>query len=138
MNIHRGYMSRLGITEAEAERVKPSLNNESYTSYMRAVAAEEGPAEIMSAVLSCALSYEYIAKWIVTNYPNADQHEFYGEWVQGYASEDYAAENRKLVAYMERLSEGYTCLLYTSDTRKDGTKVNRAALVLPITNAAIG
>ena len=24
------------------------------------------------------------------------------------ASEDYAAENRKLVAYMERLSEGYT------------------------------
>lgn len=61
MNIHRGYMSRLGITEAEAERVKPSLNNESYTSYMRAVAAEEGPAEIMAAVLSCALSYEYIA-----------------------------------------------------------------------------
>ena len=38
------------------------------------------------------LSYEYIAKWIVANYPNADQHEFYGEWVQGYASEDYAAE----------------------------------------------
>ena len=65
-------------------------------------------AEIMAAVLSCALSYEYIAKWIVANYPNADQHEFYGEWVQGYASEDYAAENRKLVAYMERLSEGYT------------------------------
>ncbi len=108
MNIHRGYMSRLGVTEEDAERVKPSLSNESYTSYMRAVAAEEGPAEIMAAVLSCALSYEYIAKWIVKNYPNADKHEFYGEWVQGYASEEYAAENRNLVAYMERLSEGYT------------------------------
>ena len=36
MNIHRSYMSRLGITEEDAERVKPSLNNESYTSYMRA------------------------------------------------------------------------------------------------------
>ena len=35
MNIHRGYMSRLGITVEDAERVKPSLNNESYTSYMR-------------------------------------------------------------------------------------------------------
>lgn len=33
MNIHRGYMSRLGITKEDAERVKPSLNNESYTSY---------------------------------------------------------------------------------------------------------
>lgn len=108
MNIHRGYMTRLGISEAEAERVKPSLNNESYTSYMRAVAAEEGSAEIMAAVLSCALSYEYIAKWIVANYPNAEGHEFYGEWVQGYASESYAEENRKLVSYMERLSEGYT------------------------------
>ncbi len=51
MNIHRGYMHRLGITEEDAERVKPSLNNKSYTSYMRAVAAEEGPAEIMAAVL---------------------------------------------------------------------------------------
>ena len=57
MNIHRGYMKRLGITEEDAERVKPSLPNSSYTAYMRAVAAEEGPAEIMAAVLSCALSY---------------------------------------------------------------------------------
>lgn len=109
MNIHRGYMGRLGITEEDAERVKPSLNNESYTSYMRAVAAEEGPAEIMAAVLSCALSYEYIAKWIVDNYPNADQHEFHT--VSGYRAthpRTMQAENRKLVAYMERLSEGYT------------------------------
>ena len=108
MNIHRGYMKRLGITEEDAERVKPSLPNSSYTAYMRAVAAEEGPAEIMAAVLSCALSYEYIAKWIVSNYPNAEKHEFYGEWVQGYASEDYAAENRRLIAYMEQLAEHYT------------------------------
>ena len=34
--------------------------------------------------------------------------DVYKRQVQGYASEDYAAENRKLVAYMERLSEGYT------------------------------
>ena len=108
MNIHRGYMKRLGITEEDAERVKPSLPNSSYTAYMRAVAAEEGPAEIMAAVLSCALSYEYIAKWIVSNYPNAEKHEFYGEWIQGYASEDYAAENRRLIAYMEKLAEHYT------------------------------
>ncbi len=27
MNIHRGYMNRLGITEEDAERVKPSLPN---------------------------------------------------------------------------------------------------------------
>lgn len=108
MEIHRGYMIRLGITEAQAESVKPSLSNQSYTAYMRAVAAEEGPAEIMAAVLSCAISYEYIAKWIVENYPNAQKHDFYGEWVRGYASESYAAENQRLIALMERLSADYT------------------------------
>ena len=108
MNVHRGYMKRLGITEEQAETVTPSLSNLSYTAYMRAVAAEEGPAEIMAAVLSCALSYEYIAKWIVANYPNAEKHEFYGEWVQSYASEGYAEENVRLTALMERLTEGYS------------------------------
>lgn len=108
MEIHRGYMARLGITEEQAEAVQPSLSNLSYTAYMRAVAAEEGPAEIMAAVLSCAISYEYIAKWIVKNYPDADKHDFYGEWVRGYASEDYAAENQRLIALMERLSADYT------------------------------
>ena len=49
-----------------------------------------------------------LAKWIVSNYPNAEKHEFYGEWIQGYASEDYAAENRRLIAYMEQLAEHYT------------------------------
>ena len=108
MNVHRGYMKRLGITEEQAETVKPSLSNQSYTAYMRAVAAEEGPAEIMAAVLSCALSYEYIAKWIVANYPEAEKHEFYGEWVQSYASEGYASENVRLTDLMERLTAGYS------------------------------
>lgn len=108
MNVHRGYMKRLGITEEQAETVKPSLSNQSYTAYMRAVAAEEGPAEIMAAVLSCALSYEYIAKWIVANYPEAEKHEFYGEWVQSYASEGYAEENVRLTDLMERLTAGYS------------------------------
>lgn len=108
MNVHRGYMKRLGITEEQAETVKPSLSNQSYTAYMRAVAAEEGPAEIMAAVLSCALSYEYIAKWIVANYPDAAGHEFYGEWVQSYACEGYAEENVRLTDLMERLTAGYS------------------------------
>lgn len=108
MEIHRGYMARLGISETQAEAVQPSLSNLSYTAYMRAVAAEEGPAEIMAAVLSCAVSYEYIAKWIVEHYPDADKHDFYGEWVRGYASEGYAAENQRLIALMERLSANYT------------------------------
>ena len=108
MDIHKGYMARLGISEKQAEQEKPALKNQSYTAYMRAVAAEEGPAEILAAVLSCAISYEHIAKWIVAHYPQAEQHEFYGEWVRGYASESYAAANEELTARMEQLTEGYS------------------------------
>ena len=108
MDIHKSYMARLGISEEQAVQVKPSLANQSYTAYMRAVAAEEGPAEIMAAVLSCAISYEHIAKWIVSHYPDAEHHDFYGEWVRGYASEDYASGNAALIDLMEKLAEGYS------------------------------
>ena len=34
MNIHKAYMSRLGITEQEVATTKSTLTNQSYTSYM--------------------------------------------------------------------------------------------------------
>ena len=57
MEIHRGYMKRLGITEEQAESVKPSLSNLSYTAYMRAGAAEEGPAEMCIRDRFCTSRY---------------------------------------------------------------------------------
>ena len=54
---------------------------------MLRIAYEGGEAETAAAILSCALSYEVIAKKIVSEYPDADQHEFYGEWISGYASD---------------------------------------------------
>ncbi len=108
MDIHRGYMKRLGIPLAEAEAAQAALDNASYTAYMLKVAYEEGPAEIAAAILSCALSYEHIARRIVAEHPQAEAHPFYGEWVAGYADEGYAAANRELAALTERLAAGYT------------------------------
>ena len=65
MDIHRAYMTRLGIAKEEAEQTPVALDNLSYTSYMLRVAYEEGEAEVMAAILSCALSYEFIAKKIL-------------------------------------------------------------------------
>lgn len=121
MEIHRGYMKRLGITETEAELTPMSLDNRSYTSYMIRVAYEEGPAEIAAAILSCALSYEVIAKKILDAYPQADKHPFYGEWVQGYACEEYSEANKILIALTERLTEGYS-----EEKRKHLTEIFRA------------
>lgn len=108
MEIHKAYMARLGISEQQAETARTALANASYTAYMRAVAAEQGVAEIIAAVLSCAVSYEHIARRIIRDNPNAEEHPFYGEWVRGYASDGYAAANRALEAFFERLTAHYT------------------------------
>jgi len=106
MDIHRGYMKRLGIERAEADSTPKSLDNHSYTAYMLKAAYEGGAAEAAVAILSCAVSYEYIGRYIVEHYPDADRHEFYGEWVQGYSAPGYADSNRRLEELVEKLCEG--------------------------------
>ena len=104
MGIHRAYMQRFGVTAKEIADTMPSLDNRSYTSYMLRVAYEGGIAEILASVLSCALSYEYIAKAIVSEHPQAGLHPFYGEWVSGYASEAYQKNNQRLVECFEAVA----------------------------------
>lgn len=106
MDIHRGYMKRLGISPGEAERTVPSLDTLSYTSYMIRIAYDDGAAEVAAAILSCALSYEAIAERMAAEHPGAADHPFYGEWVQGYACPEYHAANRELIALTEKLAEG--------------------------------
>ena len=108
MDIHKGYMKRLGIKLSDAESVQPALDNRSYTAYMMRVAYDEGPAEIAAAILSCALSYEHIARRILETNPDADRHPFYGEWVNGYANEDYHNANLELIALTNRLASDCT------------------------------
>lgn len=103
MNIHRAYMARLGISEEQVLAVKPALDNLSYTHYMLSVAERGGPAEIVAAILACSWSYAEIGTALAA-IPGAADHPFYGEWIQGYASEDYGETNRALIELMDRLA----------------------------------
>ena len=107
MNIHRAYMKRLGITEEQVFQVKPALDNLSYTNYMLSVANAGSPMEIVAAILACSWSYAEIGQALVA-LPGAAEHPFYGEWIQGYASEDYAATNQTLIDLMDRLAADAT------------------------------
>ena len=108
LNVHSGYMGKFGITQEEVDATPRSLDNLSYTSYMLRVAYEEGEAEILAAILSCAYSYEVIARKIIQNNPASVNDPFYGPWIQGYASEEYAEENVVLLETLNRLTENYT------------------------------
>lgn len=69
LDVHKGYMGKFAVTQEEIDAMKPSLDNLSYTSYMVRVAYDESEVEVLAAVLSCAYSYEVIAKKIVANRP---------------------------------------------------------------------
>lgn len=108
MDIHRGYMGTFTVTQAELEGTPRALDNLSYTSYMLRVAYEEGEAEILAAILSCAYSYEVIAKTILKNNPAAADHPFYGNWVKGYAGGEFCDGNVVLLETLDRLTEHYS------------------------------
>lgn len=108
LDVHNGYLARLGVTQEEIDSTPRSLDNLSYTSYMLRVAYEEGEAEILAAILSCAYSYEIIARNIVKNNPASIHDEFYGDWIKGYASDAYAEENAILLDTLNRITENNT------------------------------
>lgn len=108
MDIHRGYMGRFAVSREELSATPRALDNLSYTSYMLRVAYEEGEAEILAAILSCAYSYEVIARKIVENNPAACEHLLYGDWVKGYADPHYSEANILLLKALDRLTVHYT------------------------------
>ena len=107
MKIHRAYMKRLGITEEQVFAVKPALDNLSYTSYMLSVASSGSPMEIVASILACSWSYAEIGQALAA-VPGAAEHPFYGEWIQGYSSEEYAATNQALIELMDSLAADAT------------------------------
>lgn len=106
MKIHKAYMARLGITEEQVLKVRPALANLSYTNYMLSVAFAGGPAEIVATILACSWSYQEIGSRLARR-PGAAEHEFFGEWISGYASAEYAATNEGLIRLTDRLSADY-------------------------------
>ena len=107
MDIHRGYMGKFAVSREELEATPRALDNLSYTSYMLRVAYEEGEAEILAAILSCAYSYEVIAKILLERNPAAVDHPFYGEWVRGYSDLHYSKANVVLLDTLNELTANY-------------------------------
>ena len=108
LDVHKGYMGKFAVTQEEIDAMKPSLDNLSYTSYMVRVAYDESEVEVLAAVLSCAYSYEVIARRIVAERPDAPNHPLYGRWVRGYITERYTGNNVILKDMLERLTADYT------------------------------
>ena len=108
LNVHEGYLARLGVTQEEVDAAVPGFANLAYTSYMLRVAYEEGAAETLAAILPCAYSYEEIARRMVAENGDCLGDPFYGDWVRSYIGSEYSEANRELFNALNRLSARYT------------------------------
>ena len=108
MEIHKSYMDRLAITQEQIAQAKPSLENVSYTSYMLWQAQRLGIEAVAVSVLACSWSYEQIGDFIRRQYPQAVYHPIFGQWVQGYISEEYKRSNQIILDLTNQLCSGGT------------------------------
>ncbi|TRM13085.1 thiaminase II [Lentibacillus cibarius] len=105
MDLHREYASTFGISNDELEATEPSATVTAYTSYMLNKAQSGGVENAIAAVLACAWSYNFIGKELAT-WPNAAEHELYGNWVQMYSSEEFSKLANDCIELINEIAEG--------------------------------
>ncbi|TDG00272.1 thiaminase II [Paenibacillus piri] len=105
MSLHRTYAAQFGISRQELEEAKPSPVTLAYSHYMLHVAQKGTLAELTAALLPCAWSYWEIGKEL-NAIPGAADHEFYGEWVRSYSSDEFGSHALWCIELMDRLAEG--------------------------------
>lgn len=103
MALHREYAARFGIqpTELEAEEMWPTTR--AYTDFLVRTAADGDLADLVAALLPCAWGYVHVAERLAAAGPPPDQR--YADWIQQYASAEFAAAAAWLRDEMNRLAE---------------------------------
>jgi thiaminase/transcriptional activator TenA len=104
MELHRQYASRFGISagDLEAEPMWPTTR--AYTDFLVRTSADGDMLDLLAGLLPCAWGYVYIAQKLAESDPPGDQR--YADWIQQYASQEFAEALAWLQAELNRLSEG--------------------------------
>lgn len=105
MELHRQYAKKFAISTEELEEAKPSPITLAYTHYMLHVSQNGTLAELVAALLPCMWSYWEIGK-ILNEQSGASEHEFYGEWIRMYASDEFGKLATWCIDLMDQLAEG--------------------------------
>lgn len=105
MALHRQYAKKFDISGAELEQAKPAPTTLAYTHYMLHVAQNGTLAELISALLPCMWSYWEIGKEL-SEFPGAIEHEFFGEWIAMYSSEEFGSLANWCIHLLDELADG--------------------------------
>ena len=103
MDLHRQYAARFGILEAELEAEPMWPTTRAYTDFLVRTAADGDMLELLAALLPCAWGYSHIGRTLARQERPDDQR--YADWIQQYASEEFAEATDRLRAELDRLVE---------------------------------
>ena len=104
MELHRRYAERFGIGRDELEREPLWPTTRAYTDFLVRTAADGDMAELLAALLPCAWGYVYIGRQLATGERSPDER--YADWVDQYASPEFAQAAEWLRGELDRLGGG--------------------------------
>jgi thiaminase/transcriptional activator TenA len=108
MDVHREYMARFGLIKDEIENARASLFNRTYTANMLAHGLTGNLAEIIATIFPCAWTYCDYGKRLKAQYAENLEHNFYGFWIEKYASFDFEESYDWFYDYLDNLVEKMT------------------------------
>jgi thiaminase (transcriptional activator TenA) len=100
MELHRGYAARFGIGPEDLENAEMWPTTRAYTDFLVRTAADGDMADLLAALLPCAWGYVHIGRALATGEPPQDQR--YRDWIDQYASEEFAGAAEWLRAELDR------------------------------------
>ncbi len=104
MALHRSYAERFGISSEELEATPMWPTTRAYTDFLVRTAADGDMADLLAALLPCAWGYVYIGQHLARG--KAPEDERYADWIQQYASDEFAQAAEWLKAELDRVAEG--------------------------------
>ncbi len=106
MELHRSYAARFGVSAQELEEAEMWPTTRAYTDFLVRTAADGDMADLLAALLPCAWGYIHIGKALAQAAPPDDQR--YRDWIDQYASEEFAEAGAWLRSELDREAEGAT------------------------------
>ncbi len=105
MDLHRGFAAKFGISLDELEDTQAAPGTRAYTQHLLTTAYSGALADITAAILPCMWDYSSIGRALAAQGSPSPQ-PLYNEWIQMYATPEFAALATWLQDLLDHLGSG--------------------------------
>ncbi len=104
MDLHRDYCANFGITREQLEATRPAPTTVAYTSFLLKTAYQGSFGELVASLLPCQWGYWEIGDHLARR-GEPQNAPLYCQWIQMYASQEFAALAQEMRALAGQVAE---------------------------------